>query len=335
MRGRSGLVLGARRRSEGREKSGTASQFASGRALFFKGHTGGRIGGSPHFSLPCDFCHGLLGAVRRFALLLLAATSAYPHDIWLVPDRSSLSKGDTLVVRQVVGSELEVEMELEVLRRMTPRFELITRSGSVDLMKELPDMRTRPVVKPVFERKLDFEGPALLAMDHAFIHGAFSREKFLEYLEHEDLELEEFRPHLGNRAEQSERYARTLKCLFQVGEAGSEDLHKKVLGQRLEILLQQNPYTLKPGEELDVKVLFDGKPASDQLVTAFNGDGDQLIATSKQRTDSRGIARFTLERAGFWLVRLVLLQPCSAAPDVDCSDIDWQSYWSAYSFRLD
>ena len=178
MRGRSGLVLGARRRSEGREKSGTASQFASGRALFFKGHTGGRIGGSPHFSLPCDFCHGLLGAVRRFALLLLAATAAYPHDIWLVPDRSSLSKGDTLVVRQVVGSELEVEMELEVLRRMTPRFELITRSGSVDLMKELPDMRTRPVVKPVFERKLDFEGPALLAMDHAFIHGAFRERSF-------------------------------------------------------------------------------------------------------------------------------------------------------------
>ena len=150
-------------------------------------------------------------------LSLLLGNVAYPHDIWLVPERSTLSKGDTLVVRQVVGSELEVEMELEVLRRMTPRFELITGSGPVDLMKELPDMRTRPVVKPVFERKLDFEGQALLAMDHAFIHTEFPREKFLEYLEHEELQMEEFRPHLGNRAEQSERYARTLNPHFQFG----------------------------------------------------------------------------------------------------------------------
>ena len=126
-----------------------------------------------------------------------------------------------------------------------------------------------------------------------------------------------------------------LKCLFQVGPAGHGDLHKKVLGQKLEILLLQNPYTLKPGDELDVQVLFDGKPAPDLLVRALNDDGDQLIATSKRRTDARGIARFTLKRAGLWLVRLVLLQPCSAAADVDCADVDWQSYWSAYSFRLD
>ena len=33
------------------EKSGTASQFASGEVLFFWDHDGGRIGGSPHFSL--------------------------------------------------------------------------------------------------------------------------------------------------------------------------------------------------------------------------------------------------------------------------------------------
>lgn len=269
-------------------------------------------------------------ASRVTLLSLLQGCVAYPHDIWLVAERFRLAKGDTLTVRQLAGSELEVETELEVLRRMTPRFELVTTSGSVDLMKELPDMRTRPVVKPVLERKLDFEGQALLAMDHAFIHHEMSREKFLEYLEHEDFKMEKLRPHLADRPQQRERYARTMKCLVQAGDSRGGGLHKKVLGQQLEILLLQNPYLLDPGDELDVQVLFDGKPAPDHMVTAFNGDGDQLVSTSKARTNETGIARFKLERAGFWLIRLVHLYPNS-----DRADIDWESYWTSFSFELD
>ena len=273
-------------------------------------------------------------AACAVVLSLLLGNVAYPHDVWFVPDRSTLSKGDTLVVRQVVGSELEVENELEVLRRMTLRFELITGSGSVDLMKELPDMRTQPVVKPVLERKVDFEGPALLTMEHGFIHTAFSTEKFLEYLEHEELD-KRFRDRVGDRPKQRERYARALKCLVQVGEAGPDDLHKKVLGQKLEILLLQNPYRLDPGQDLEVQVLFDGKPLTDQLVTALNGDGERLVSTSKARTNETGVARFHLKRGGFWLIRLVHLLPCADTPEAKCSLADWESQWSSYSFELD
>ncbi len=268
-------------------------------------------------------------------LSLLLGGVAYPHDIWLAAERFRLAKGDTLTVRQLAGSELEVETELEVLRRMTPRFELVTASGSVDLMKELPDMRARPVVKPVLERKLDFEGQALLAMDHAPIHTQFSAEKFLEYLEHEDFKMEEFRPHLGDRAQQRERYARTLKCLVQVGDKRGGGLHNKVLGQKLEILLLQNPYSLDPGDDLDVQVLFDGKPAPGEVVTALNGDGERLITATKRWTDAEGMARFKLNRAGFWLIRLVHLAPCVEAEDRDCLDVDWESYWSSYSFAVE
>ena len=272
----------------------------------------------------------------RVALLsLVLGGFAYPHDIWLVAEQFRLAKGDTLTVRQLAGSELEVETEIEVLRRMTPRFELVTASGSIDLMKELPDMRTRPVVKPVLERKLDFEGQALLAMDHAFIHHEMSREKFLEYLEHEDFKMEEFRPHLGGRAQQRERYARTMKCLVQVGDSRGGELHKKVLGQKLEILLLQNPFLLDLGDELDVQVLFDGKPAPDHLVAAFNGDGERLIAESKTRTNEDGIARFNLEREGFWLIRLIHLLPCSESSGGDCEYVDWESHWTSYSFEVD
>ena len=264
-----------------------------------------------------------------FTLALLLVTVAYPHDIWLSPDWFILSKGDTLIVRQLAGSEFEIEVELELLRRMTPRFELITPNGSVDLLSELPDFKTRPVVKPVLKRKLDFEGLALITMGHAFIHTEFSIEKFLEYLEHEEFKMEKFQDRIGRKPTQTERYARTLKCLVQVGDVAEGDLHKKVVGQKLEILLLQNPYRLDAGDDLEVQVLFDGKPLRDQLVRAFNGDGMRLVSKSKARTNARGIARFNLGKEGFWLIRLVYLMPC---PD---PDVDWESYWTSYSFELD
>lgn len=262
-------------------------------------------------------------------LLILLINVAYSHDIWLLPNRFVLSNGDTLTVRQLAGSELETEVELELLRRMTPRFEFITSSGLVDLLSELPDFKSQPVVKPVLERKLDFDGLALLTMDHAFIHHEFSREEFSEYLEHEEFKLEKFQNHIGSKPRQTERYARTIKCLVQVGDIVDGDLHKQVVGQKLEILLLQNPYLLDPGDELEVQVLFDGEPLRGQLVTAFNGNGKRLISTSKARTDEQGIARFKLDREGFWLIRLVHLFP-SSDPDVD-----WESYWTSYSFQLD
>ena len=273
--------------------------------------------------------------LAALTLSLLVANLSDAHDIWLLPERFVLSKGDTLVVHQLVGSELEVEMEVELLWRMTPRFDLTTAQGSVDLLSELPDKRTLPVVKPVLKRKLDFEGVALLTMEHAFIWEEWSREQFLENLEHEELGMDKFRDHVGHRRKQTERYARTLKCLLQVGDVTEGDLHERVVGQKLEILLLQNPYLLEPGEELDVQVLFDGEPLGGQWVTAFNGDGQRLVSNSKARTNPDGIARFTLDREGFWLIRLVHLIPCSERSDIDCSDVDWESYWTSYSFQLD
>ena len=187
-------------------------------------------------------------SIVALALSLLVANLSEAHDIWLLPERFILSKGDTLVVHQLAGSELEVEVAVEFLWRMTPRFELLTPDGSVDLLGELPDMKTQPVLKPVLKRRLNFEGPALLTMDHAFIYTEFSSEKFLEYLEHEEFKMGKFRDHVGDRPRQTERYARTLKCLLQVGDVTKGDLHKRVMGQKLEILLlQRRPPALSSG----------------------------------------------------------------------------------------
>lgn len=280
----------------------------------------------------------MLGKARVAAIAVLLSVVlvaiAYSHDVWLFPNQFILMRGDTLVIHQLAGTELDTEHDLPLLRTMTPRFELITPNGTIDLLAGLPDIREQPEVKPVLKRKLDFDGLALVTMEHAFIWEEFSREQFRENLEHEEFDLGEFEPHMGERPTQTERYARTLKCLVQVGSVTEGDLHTRVLGQKLEILLLENPYLLDPGDELDVQVLFEGEPLRDQLVKAYSREAGGSVSKERARTDENGIATFKLDRAGSWLIRLVHMLPCAEHPDVDCEEVDWESYWTSYSFEL-
>ncbi len=142
------------------------------------------------------------------------ARSVDAHDIWLLPERLVLERGDTLVVHLQVGHEFQSELELPIQKELVTRFELITPHGTVDLLSELVD-RTMPVLK----RKVDFEGLALLVMEHGFTSIELSSAKFAEHLKHEQLkEMEEHRHKRGPRPRERERYARTLTCLVRVGK---------------------------------------------------------------------------------------------------------------------
>ncbi len=247
-----------------------------------------------------------------------------------------------MIVRQLAGGELESELlrpdralELPFLTGMTPRFELITPEGRVDLLAEPRDANPKTPLKPVLKRRVDFEGLALVVMDHDPIYAEHQRREFLLYLEHENFEKEDFAGHMGSRSTQMEAYARSLKSLLQVGAERGGDLHKRVVGQKLEILLLQNPYLLDPGAALGVQLLFGGEPLHGALVKVYNRDGPSPVAAAMARTNKAGVARFKLLRPGFWLIRLVHLLPCSDRFAVDCDDAGWESYWAAYTFQLD
>ncbi len=276
------------------------------------------------------------------ALPLLAAHVADAHDVWLSPERFALDRGDDLIVRQLAGGEGDSEilrpdraLELPFLTGMTPRFELLTPERRIDLLGELRESRTQMPRKPVLNRRIDVEGLGLVVMDHDLIYADHKHREFLLYLEHESFETKDFTGHMGSRNTQTEAYARSLKSLFQIGAKRAGDLHGRIVGQRLEILLLQNPYLLDPGADIDVQVLFRGEPLSGALVRVYNRKGQGTVAAAEDRTNKVGVARFKLRRPGHWLVRLVHLMPCSDRASVDCDDADWESYWATYTFQLD
>ncbi|MFQ5998638.1 MAG: DUF4198 domain-containing protein, partial [Candidatus Bathyarchaeia archaeon] len=89
-------------------------------------------------------------------------------------------------------------------------------------------------------------------------------------------------------------------------------------------------FRLKPGDSIEVQVIDRGKPLANKLVNDYNGDGKKLLSQQKAYTNQNGIATFTLEQKGVWLIRLSHLWHCS-----DCEGVDWENHYSTYSFRLD
>lgn len=259
-----------------------------------------------------------------FILILLLINLSLAHDYWLQPNKFVLSKGDTLIIHLYVGDKLNKEIERELQKDMTLKFEILTNNKSFNLLDEFPDK-----MFPVVKRKVDFEGLALVVMERNYAYINLNRKEFLEYLSHEELsEAKELMKELPARELEREKYTRYIKSLIVAGSDLDSDIYKKVLGQKLEIILINNPYKLKPGDSIEAQVLFEGKPLVNKTVTGYNIYGDQFFEY-KAKTDRDGKVKFKVIHSGLWLIRLVHLLPCT-----DCKDADWESFWASFSFEI-
>ncbi|NLL36778.1 MAG: DUF4198 domain-containing protein [Fretibacterium sp.] len=103
--------------------------------------------------------------------------------------------------------------------------------------------------------------------------------------------------------------AMLAKLILNVDGADSTNVITKPVGQRLEIVPQVNPATVKPGGRFPVKVLLDGEPVKTTDVRAvYAGFGSPFRekdpAKNYQafvgRTDLEGIVEIIPLKAGFW-----------------------------------
>jgi uncharacterized GH25 family protein len=189
------------------------------------------------------------------------------------------------------------------------------------------------------EALLDFEtgaaGTYVLGVSTAPRTIKLSAEDFNGYLEHDGV-----RDVLANREDQGildqparERYSKHVKAIAQVGPDRTDHFSHR-LGYPIEIVPQQNPYTLRPGDTLDVLVLRDGTPVADQIVYASfaghhahdaSGGHSEAVDT---RTDANGVAQIPLSQAGRWYVRLIHMVP------VEEADLDYESNWATLTFQV-
>ena len=256
------------------------------------------------------------------AALIMLAMPVLSHDYWFEPERLFVSVGDSVPVHLYVGEALKSDEERVLQKEKTPSFKMYSGGETLDLKASGTEGQT-----PAANVTVKSAGNYLIAMERSWSSITLDAKKFTEYLREEGLDsIIDLRAKSGEgNKEARERYSRYLKSLLQVGSR-HDQTYKRELRFTLEIVPQTNPYELKLGAKLRVKVLFEGKPLTNAKVFADNREGGSA-RTQQARTTSDGIASFKLDRSGFWLVRLVHMRRCP-----DPAEADWESFWAAYSF---
>lgn len=264
-----------------------------------------------------------LGAV--LALSLLITTPVFSHDYWLKPEAFFAQIGASLRVRLYVGDDFKIGEERPLQKARTVRFEMFSDAREPeDLLAEGQDNQT-----PVTQLQFKSDGNYLIAMERKAQRITLDAKKFTDYLAEEGLDSIITRRRQGGESDKPgrERYSRYLKSLVQIG-ARHNDSYRRVLNQRLEIIPQSNPYELQRGNNLKVRVLFEGKPLAGAKVFAYNRNNEAIHEQGAQ-TSNDGMVVFKLDQPGEWLVRLVYMRRCE-----NCADADWESFWGAYSFGM-
>lgn len=124
-----------------------------------------------------------------------------------------------------------------------------------------------------------------------------------------------------------ERYSKHVKAIFQVGEARTDNF-KTPMSYPVEIVPQQNPYSLKIGDTLEALCLKDGRPIVNQFVMSGRESNERLIPAPNTRTDANGIARIRLAGAGKWYVKFINMTK------LDDPNLDYESKWASLTFEI-
>ena len=257
---------------------------------------------------------------RSVALaLLLTAVPLAAHDMWIEPTSFVPEMG------RVVGLRLRVGQDF--LGDPIPRDPaLIDQFISVDSNGKKAvyghDGADPAGLLPVTETGLVILGyqshPKPIALPAA---------TFNQYLKEEGLdaiaELRARRNQTGSDVR--EIFSRCAKSLVRYGAVDAQT--DQALGFTLELIAGKNPYLMQAGQDLPVRLMYEGHPLPGALVIAMNKANPMAKITA--RTDKAGKVTLRLPEDGIWLVKAVHMIP---APDG--ANADWASFWASLTFEL-
>jgi len=257
----------------------------------------------------------------RLALIvgLLGAATAAAHDFWIEPDAFRPKVGSTVRLGLRVGENFEGEPVKRDAGKIE-RFVVRTAAGEAPI-PGMDGSTTAGLLK--------VGQPGLLVVGYRSKHSRIELqpEQFEAYLKEEGLErIIELRKQRGDSGKPArEVYSRCAKALLAAGETAEG--HDRALGFPLELVPQANPYALKPGEELAVRLVLKGQPLEGALVVAINRDAPKEPVAARTARD--GQVKLRLPRPGVWLIKCVHMLPASAD-----ADADWESLWASLTFEL-
>lgn len=246
--------------------------------------------------------------------LLMTSTVVGAHEFWLQPKQFRWEPSQTMPVSLRVGHAHHSDRSRIPARRVT-RFEVMGPSvGALDL---------RSKVQAGVDAELRLDAPGAYVIVFATDNQARSdlpAERFNDYLRTEGLTPAlTVREQAGRmQTEGSERYSRQAKALVQVGASQQQSQATQVVGLRLEIVPEVDPYAEPRPRQLPVRVIYEDIPLAGALVKMSNPT-DASPEIVSRITDERGRAVFEMPAQGQWLLHVTWTK---SLPSTDEADFD-------------
>lgn len=266
------------------------------------------------FGVDLMFLRRWIGALAALLAGAGVVASANAHDLWLQPANFRIAADGAVPMTVFVGHGADRQRWGVAIDRVV-RLRSLSASGVVD---------QRPTLLPAsfsqdFPIPLNGAGVHILMMESAHASSILPALRFNDYLKQEGLT-----PAIAARARARsqnlpgrEIYSRRAKVLVQVGQASGRQPHlTQPVGLSLEIVPERNPFDVRKGETLPVRVLYEGRPLRGALVKMTNLDDDKT-PVERHLTDGEGRASFRARAGGKWLLNVVWTKPLTGYPGAD------------------
>nr|WP_236018694.1 DUF4198 domain-containing protein [Hymenobacter sp. BT559] len=264
-------------------------------------------------------------------------------DFWLAPASYRVAVGASVPLRLLIGENFVGETWSRPMRRVQRLVRLgpTAAADTTDLLPALLADSLAPVLR------CPAAGTHVVALTSRLAYSELPAEQFTAYLREAGLgNALRQRQEAGEAATKPgrEAYRRCAKALVLASQgatgrtlgAAADTAFRRVLGLPLELVPEQNPYRLRPGAGLTVRVLSQGQPVPGALVQVWQASASAAKPTAAPvvthfttHTNSQGRVLLRLPGAGPYLLATVHIEN---APPALAARADWLSTWASLTF---
>ena len=253
--------------------------------------------------------HHLSFPAAAAATSLIAVSPTLAHDVWMQANRFIVPVGATVAFRVFSGHGSDREEWNVGIDRLVS----VQRIGpdGVALLK--------PTSSGSGRVKFAKAGTHVVAMVSSNAKSDLAAAKFNAYLREEGLTPAiETRERLGHSTRAGrEVYSRRTKMLVKVGRSASSQPHvTRPSGMTLEIVPERDPYAIRRGSPLPLRIYYQGRPLSGATVKLTNLDADAK-PVARLLSDATGRVTITHPGPGNWQVNTIWTRPVAGNPAAD------------------
>ncbi len=254
----------------------------------------------------------------------LLALPAIGHQLFLMPSSFHVTPGERITVGLHNGDSFPDSEGPPALDRLR---DVILHAGK--LQYNVTNLRVDGQ-RLIGDARIAAKGTLVLSARTVPNFIEMKSDAFEKYVRDEGMsQVIEWRKQNGESSKAGrEIYSKYVKSLIRSG--GGDDTYSKAVGFTIELLPEKDPYSMKSGDRMPVRLLWRGKPASNIMVeAAIATAAGQAESLQVGRTDAQGRVLVYLSKPGRWRLHAIAMERCS-----EPEKADWESFWASLTFDL-